>query len=278
MCSKTVENYSHFNDKARGGSAGNCPLFDNVEQRHEQEVQKAAEAAKEKLRRENPGLDDKDLEIQWSEEVKKRENQRMQAAQPPNLLVRPPFGQFAPPRPPAPPVPPQHQPPPGGPAGHQLHWGHPEHIHQPIDLRNYGLQAPPPPPAPPAPMVWPLYRGGAHVPVMGVGVDMPMFDARNQAIQIPDDLLGQVFGIGERHQALLHRGPLGPLYHAPLVPQPVDIPAQHNVGGLLFPRPAAYVAGHLLPRPAAPALPAAPAAPAPAPAAHPPRANAFRRR
>ena len=295
MCSKTVVNYSHFNDKTRGGSAGNCPLFDNVEERHEQEVQKAAEAAKEKLRRENPSLDEKDLEIQWSEEVKKRESQRMQAAQ---LLVRPHFGHhghFAhpppPPPPPAPPAPQQRQPPPPPPpeglARHRLHWGPPDDfLRQPVELRNYGPYAPPPAPAP-APMVWPLYQN-AHIPVMDLGVDMPLFDPRNQAIQvIPEEMLDRMLGIREHHQALFQAGPLGPLYHAPLVPQRPVAPGPHNGGGPLFPRPAAaaygilpqraYVAGNLPPHPAAPASPAAPAAPAPAPAAHTPGTNPFRR-
>jgi hypothetical protein len=66
----------------RGGTSGNCPLFDNHEERHETEVQRAAKAAMERLKAEHPGLDEEDLEIHLSDAVKKREEARRQHAQP----------------------------------------------------------------------------------------------------------------------------------------------------------------------------------------------------
>lgn len=53
VCSKNVRNYSHFED-ARG--VRGCPLHDNVETRHEEEVKKAADEAMAKVRAENPDM------------------------------------------------------------------------------------------------------------------------------------------------------------------------------------------------------------------------------
>jgi len=85
VCSKTVIGYQHFDDSGRGGISGNCPLFDNHEERHETEVQRAAKAAMENLKAKHPGLDDGDLEIHLSDAVKKREEARRQHAQPAHL-------------------------------------------------------------------------------------------------------------------------------------------------------------------------------------------------
>jgi TRIAD3 protein (E3 ubiquitin-protein ligase RNF216) len=85
VCSHSVNSYDHFNDETRGGKRGKCPLYDNVEERHEQEILRAAEAARKKLREENPNLQDEDLEIQFSEDVKRREEARRQQAQPAHL-------------------------------------------------------------------------------------------------------------------------------------------------------------------------------------------------
>ncbi|KAF8461391.1 hypothetical protein BDZ91DRAFT_798120 [Kalaharituber pfeilii] len=71
ICSETISGYAHFNDPSRGGKATNkCPLFDNTEKRHEDEVNRAAQAAMEKIRAENPYITDEDLEIKLSEAVK----------------------------------------------------------------------------------------------------------------------------------------------------------------------------------------------------------------
>ncbi|GKT45375.1 E3 ubiquitin-protein ligase RNF216 [Colletotrichum spaethianum] len=59
VCSKSCD-YSHFNDVNRGGKQGNCPLFDNVDARHNAEVQAAEEKARQKVLESNR-LVDKDL-------------------------------------------------------------------------------------------------------------------------------------------------------------------------------------------------------------------------
>ncbi|OBR02390.1 Ubiquitin-conjugating enzyme [Colletotrichum higginsianum IMI 349063] len=48
VCSQSCD-YSHFNDPARGGKQGNCPLFDDVNARHNAEVQRAEEEARQKV-------------------------------------------------------------------------------------------------------------------------------------------------------------------------------------------------------------------------------------
>ncbi|KAF4496473.1 RING finger (TRIAD) [Fusarium agapanthi] len=55
VCSKSCD-YNHFNDESRGGKQGNCPLFESAEERHENEVNAAEKAAKQKLLEENPEL------------------------------------------------------------------------------------------------------------------------------------------------------------------------------------------------------------------------------
>ncbi|KAA8905002.1 hypothetical protein FN846DRAFT_779179 [Sphaerosporella brunnea] len=109
VCSKTVNGYDHFNDQARGGSKGNCPLFDNVEERHEEEIRLAAEEARKKLREEHPELQDEDLEIELSEAVKQHEETRRKQAQPAHM-VYPPANVAPPPAPRPPPVPRQRAP------------------------------------------------------------------------------------------------------------------------------------------------------------------------
>lgn len=75
ICSKSCD-YSHFDDRARGGKTGNCPLFDNVEERHEGEVSKAQQEATAKILRENPELGENDIAIHVSERVKQDDQQR----------------------------------------------------------------------------------------------------------------------------------------------------------------------------------------------------------
>ncbi|KAL0764097.1 hypothetical protein CaCOL14_013424 [Colletotrichum acutatum] len=48
VCSKSCD-YAHFDDKSRGGRKGNCPLFDDVETRHNKEVQQAEAKAHQKI-------------------------------------------------------------------------------------------------------------------------------------------------------------------------------------------------------------------------------------
>ncbi|RYO95463.1 hypothetical protein DL766_003486 [Monosporascus sp. MC13-8B] len=56
ICRETVKDYSHFNDTSRGGKSGQCPLFDSTEQRHRDEVQRAEEAARQKVTQERPDV------------------------------------------------------------------------------------------------------------------------------------------------------------------------------------------------------------------------------
>ncbi|KAI9670423.1 MAG: hypothetical protein M1829_004746 [Trizodia sp. TS-e1964] len=81
VCSKTIENgYSHFNDPAGRGNGTKCPLYDNTEQRHEEEIKKAEKAAIEQVKALHPEIDQGDLKIEVSEAVKLRDAQRQQAA------------------------------------------------------------------------------------------------------------------------------------------------------------------------------------------------------
>ncbi|KAI9821853.1 MAG: hypothetical protein M1827_002435 [Pycnora praestabilis] len=92
VCSKTISNsegYSHFNDSNRGGQQGNCPLFDNTEQRHDDEVKKAELTALAKAQAENPDLSEEDLRIQVSDAVKQGEQQRLKQADQQNRLYQP---------------------------------------------------------------------------------------------------------------------------------------------------------------------------------------------
>jgi TRIAD3 protein (E3 ubiquitin-protein ligase RNF216) len=72
-----VTNYEHFGEVARG----RCPLHENVEDRHEQEVKKAADEAMAKVRAENPHLSDADLMVKVSDKVKQAEDVRRGQAQ-----------------------------------------------------------------------------------------------------------------------------------------------------------------------------------------------------
>ncbi|KAH4039632.1 hypothetical protein HBI56_133970 [Parastagonospora nodorum] len=77
VCSKNVTNYEHFGEVGRG----RCPLHENVEDRHEQEVKKAADDAMAKVRADNPSLSDADLMIKVSDRVKQAEDARKGRAQ-----------------------------------------------------------------------------------------------------------------------------------------------------------------------------------------------------
>ncbi|KAF2869837.1 hypothetical protein BDV95DRAFT_88909 [Massariosphaeria phaeospora] len=103
VCSKDVTDYNHFSDAI---NSSRCPLHDNVESRHEQEVKKAAEEATAKVRAENPGLSETDVMIQVSDRVKQAEQARLGQAQVAHdgfpflmqgdILVRAPVGPGAP--------------------------------------------------------------------------------------------------------------------------------------------------------------------------------------
>jgi TRIAD3 protein (E3 ubiquitin-protein ligase RNF216) len=72
VCSKNIVDYEHFG----AIDSGRCPLHEDVENRHSQEVQKAADEAMAKVRAENPGVSDADLMIQVSDQVKRAEDAR----------------------------------------------------------------------------------------------------------------------------------------------------------------------------------------------------------
>lgn len=81
VCGKSCE-YAHFNDVTRGGKEGNCPLFDNVEKRHEDEVRQAEEEARNQVAEENPDVDAEVFKIKVSDKVKEDEERRKKAAAP----------------------------------------------------------------------------------------------------------------------------------------------------------------------------------------------------
>ena len=75
VCSKSCT-YDHFDDSRRGGKPGNCPLFESVEQRHDDEVKAAERLALEKVRAEHPEYTEEDLKIRMSENVQKDDERR----------------------------------------------------------------------------------------------------------------------------------------------------------------------------------------------------------
>jgi len=83
VCSKdiTKDGYAHFNESARGGRPGQCPLFDNTEQRHDEEVKKAEQKALEKVRAEYPKFSEEELKIKVSDAVQKNERDRIRQAE-----------------------------------------------------------------------------------------------------------------------------------------------------------------------------------------------------
>ncbi|CAK7264176.1 hypothetical protein SEPCBS119000_000865 [Sporothrix epigloea] len=75
ICHKSCD-YSHFDDTNRGGKAGNCPLFESAEQRHNDEVQVAEELARRKLLLSNPSLNRDFLKIHLSDRVLEDDRRR----------------------------------------------------------------------------------------------------------------------------------------------------------------------------------------------------------
>ncbi|KAH9807824.1 RING finger protein [Teratosphaeria destructans] len=84
ICSKSLTDYNHF-DQAPGRATGGgertqkCPLYDNVEERHEREVREAEEAARAQAVAENPDVTADDLEIKVSNSVKRSTAARIAA-------------------------------------------------------------------------------------------------------------------------------------------------------------------------------------------------------
>lgn len=87
ICSETLKGYEHFSQHP-GGEArpgGKCPLYDNLEARHEREVKAAEEAARAQVVANNPEVTAEDLEIKMSDAVKKSTEDRIRRAGPEGL-------------------------------------------------------------------------------------------------------------------------------------------------------------------------------------------------
>ena len=86
VCSKSCA-YDHFDDSRRGGKTGNCPLFESVEQRHENEVRNAEKEALDRIRAKHPEYTEDDLKIKMSENVIK-DDQRRKSMDPDALMAQ----------------------------------------------------------------------------------------------------------------------------------------------------------------------------------------------
>ncbi|GKU03994.1 unnamed protein product [Fusarium langsethiae] len=76
VCHKSCD-YNHFDRPERGGKAGNCPLFEDSEKRHYEEVEEAEKNAKRKLLQDNPDLEPDVLDFNVSSKVKKDDARRL---------------------------------------------------------------------------------------------------------------------------------------------------------------------------------------------------------
>jgi TRIAD3 protein (E3 ubiquitin-protein ligase RNF216) len=87
VCSETLKGYDHFDQTPQGDPrpGGKCPLYDNLEERHEREVKAAEEAARAQVIANNPDVAPEDLEIKVSDAVKKSTEQRIRRAGPEGL-------------------------------------------------------------------------------------------------------------------------------------------------------------------------------------------------
>ncbi|ORY15631.1 hypothetical protein BCR34DRAFT_477776 [Clohesyomyces aquaticus] len=107
VCSKDVRNYDHFADNV----PNRCPLHDNVESRHEQEVKKAEADVLARLRTEHPDISEEELKVEVSDAVRREENARREQARIrdqgfPYVMQGGALAQRAHPPPPPPPLPP----------------------------------------------------------------------------------------------------------------------------------------------------------------------------
>lgn len=83
VCSESLKDYNHFDQGPGGpnrGGSKNCPLYDNVEERHEREVKAAEEAARAQAIEENPDVSADDLQIKVSDAVSKATEDRIRRA------------------------------------------------------------------------------------------------------------------------------------------------------------------------------------------------------
>ncbi|KAK2022648.1 RING finger protein [Colletotrichum zoysiae] len=74
VCSKSCNDYSHFNDGGRGGKVGNCPLFDDVDINvlHKSQVKAAEDKARLKVLESNRGVDKDFLKFNESDHKPRR--------------------------------------------------------------------------------------------------------------------------------------------------------------------------------------------------------------
>lgn len=86
VCSAIVKDYEHFDQGPhRGRTVGGpqskkCPLYDNVEERHDREVKDAEAKTRAEIVENNPDVSAEDLEIKVSDAVKKAEDDRLKRA------------------------------------------------------------------------------------------------------------------------------------------------------------------------------------------------------
>ncbi|KAM0810576.1 hypothetical protein AB5N19_10925 [Seiridium cardinale] len=102
VCRQTVTDYSHFNDRNRGGKDGQCPLFDQTEIRHQDEVRRAEEASRSQVVKDNPELNADILKLRLSAQVEEDERKRKERGvrpAPPQIQIPRPAPRAA--RPPA---------------------------------------------------------------------------------------------------------------------------------------------------------------------------------
>jgi hypothetical protein len=96
VCSETLKGYDHFDQHPGGGAraGGKCPLYDNLEERHEREVQAAKEKATALVIAQNPDVVPGDLEIKVSDAVKKATERQIRRAGPEGLGGGPAGGRW----------------------------------------------------------------------------------------------------------------------------------------------------------------------------------------
>ncbi|KXL46230.1 hypothetical protein M433DRAFT_4038, partial [Acidomyces richmondensis BFW] len=87
VCSQSLKDYNHFDQNIAFSPSGSvpsttkCPLYDNVEERHEREVQAAERKAREAIIAANPGLiKPEDLDIRISDAVRQATAERIRRA------------------------------------------------------------------------------------------------------------------------------------------------------------------------------------------------------
>ena len=75
ICSKSVKDYEHFSRHSQD-TKGLCPLFDNTEQRHKDDVKKAETQALALLRAEHPEVPEEDVKVHVSSGIKNEDKKR----------------------------------------------------------------------------------------------------------------------------------------------------------------------------------------------------------